>query len=156
MADTAELAATEEAATRPETAPLYLTQAVLGFNEQLERIGEATVVLLLGGMLSSVPFAPEAFWFAPLLLLGIRPFSVALGLAGSRTAPLQRRFIAWFGIRGIGSVYYLAYAIGHGLPAPLARTLASLTLAVVTVSIVAHGISVTPLMRRYEAGVERR
>lgn len=28
---------------------------------------------------------------------------------------------AWFGIRGIGPVYYLMYAVHHGLPRPLAE-----------------------------------
>jgi NhaP-type Na+/H+ or K+/H+ antiporter len=57
--------------------------------------------------------------------------------------------MAWFGIRGVGSVYYLMYAIQHGLPAPLPREMTALVLATVAVSIVAHGISVTPLMRLY-------
>jgi len=70
-------------------------------------------------------------------------------LAGSRTSPLQRRLIGWFGIRGIGSLYYLTYALNHGLPPEHARTLVSLTVAVVVSSIVVHGISVTPLMVRY-------
>ena len=62
----------------------------------------------------------------------------------------QRLLMAWFGIRGIGSVYYLMYAISHGLTGVQADLLVSLTLAVVVASVVAHGISVTPLMRRYE------
>ena len=62
---------------------------------------------------------------------------------------MQRRLIGWFGIRGIGSLYYLAYALNHGLPAEHARTLVALTVAVVVSSIVVHGISVTPLMARY-------
>jgi NhaP-type Na+/H+ or K+/H+ antiporter len=57
--------------------------------------------------------------------------------------------ISWFGIRGIGSIYYLMYAINHGLPRPLAAELTALTLSVVAVSIVLHGVSVTPLMKLY-------
>ena len=49
-------------------------------------------------------------------------------------------------MRGIGSLYYLMYAIQHGLPEPLALKLTQLTLIVVTLSIVLHGISVKPLM----------
>jgi NhaP-type Na+/H+ or K+/H+ antiporter len=60
-------------------------------------------------------------------------------------------FIAWFGVRGIGSIYYLAYALSHGVPAPAGRMLADVTLVVVAGSIVLHGISVTPLMQRYSA-----
>jgi len=62
---------------------------------------------------------------------------------------MQRRLIGWFGIRGIGSLNYLNYALNNGLPSRLARTFVALTAAVVVRSIVVHGISVTPLMARY-------
>ncbi|HEX8670761.1 MAG TPA: hypothetical protein VF710_02685, partial [Longimicrobium sp.] len=75
--------------------------------------------------------------------------SVYAGLVGSRSTGLQRGMIAWFGIRGIGSVYYLTFAMQHGLPEELSRPLAELVLATVAVSAVAHGISVTPLMALY-------
>jgi NhaP-type Na+/H+ or K+/H+ antiporter len=91
-----------------------------------------------------------AWWFVPLLLLAIRPVSVFVGLAGSRVSRAQRRLIGWFGIRGIGSLYYLMYAINHGLPQDLAQVMVGLTLSVVVTSIVVHGISVTPLMALYE------
>jgi NhaP-type Na+/H+ or K+/H+ antiporter len=146
----------EEIATDQEKAPAYMAQAVLGFNEQLERIGEVAVVVLLGGMLSlrSLPF--EALWVVPVFLLGIRPIAVWLGLLGSRTSPLQRSFISWFGIRGIGSLYYLMYAIQHGLSPEMAQRLTALTVTTVAVSIVVHGISVTPLMNLYGSRMERR
>lgn len=139
----------EKLATDPEKAPAYMAQAALGFTEQLERIGEAAVVLLLGGMLSADFLPRQAIWFLPLLFLVIRPAAVYAGTVGAGTTPAQRRLIAWFGIRGIGSVYYLTYAMQHGLPEALGRTLAALVLAAVAVSVVVHGISVTPLMKRY-------
>ncbi|WP_420125964.1 cation:proton antiporter [Longimicrobium sp.] len=139
----------EKLATDPEKAPAYMAQAALGFTEQLERIGEAAVVLLLGGMLSWAFLPRDAIWFLPLLFLVIRPISVYAGTVGAGATPVQRRLIAWFGIRGIGSVYYLTYAMQHGLPEALGRTLAALVLAAVAVSAVVHGISVTPLMKRY-------
>jgi NhaP-type Na+/H+ or K+/H+ antiporter len=64
-------------------------------------------------------------------------------------ARYQTALIAWFGIRGIGSVYYLMYAINHGLPRSMAETFIAITLTTVAVSIVLHGISVTPVMSRY-------
>jgi len=91
-----------------------------------------------------------------LLFVVIRPLAVRLG-APMRGAPaLQRRLTMWFGIRGIGSVYYLAYAVEHGLPAPLADRLVELVLATVAASVVVHGVSVTPLMRRYEERTAER
>jgi NhaP-type Na+/H+ or K+/H+ antiporter len=139
----------EELATDPDKAPAYMAQATLGFTEQLERVGEAAVVLLLGGMLSADFLPREAIWFLPLLFLVIRPAAVYAGTVGADSTPAQRRLIAWFGIRGIGSVYYLTYAMQHGLPEALGRTLAALVLAAVAVSVVVHGVSVTPLMKRY-------
>ncbi|HYO15885.1 MAG TPA: sodium:proton antiporter [Thermoanaerobaculia bacterium] len=140
----------EEIATDPEKAPSYMAQAVLGFNEQVERIFEVGVVLLVGGMLSSRYLPPDALWFIPLLFLGVRPVAVVAGLAGTRLARREKGMIAWFGIRGIGSIYYLMYAIEHGLPADLAERLTGLTLTAVAASILVHGISVTPLMKLHE------
>jgi NhaP-type Na+/H+ or K+/H+ antiporter len=139
----------QEVATDPEKAAAYMTQAALGVNEQLERIAEVLVVVLVGVMLSTIPLLPQALWFVPLLLLGVRPFSVWIGLLGTRRTRLQRGLISWFGIRGIGSIYYLSFAITHGLPAELAVPLTALTLVVVAVSVVVHGVSVTPLMSFY-------
>jgi NhaP-type Na+/H+ or K+/H+ antiporter len=139
----------EEVATRPDTAPAFMAQAVLGFTEQLERIGEVAGMLLVGVMISVTAIPSDALWFVPLLLLVIRPGAAAMGMIGSTTTWLQRAFIAWFGIRGIGSIYYLMYAITHGVSEGTASLLTGLTLAVVATSVVVHGVSVTPLMRRY-------
>ena len=133
----------------PARASESMMQGVRGFNEQLERIAEVTVVLAVGAMLSFVPFDVGVLLFVFVLFLVVRPLSVWLGLLGSRTATDQRRLIAWFGIRGIGSVYYLMFAISHGLPSPLAERFITITLTVVTASVVLHGISVTPLMALY-------
>lgn len=136
-------------ATDPGSAPAHLAREVLSLNEGFERIAEAGLVVTVGAMLP-IAFIPEALWFVPLLLLVIRPLSVLVGLAGMRIAPAQRHLIGWFGIRGIGSLYYLLFAIAHGLPDDLGRRLVSLTLTVVAASVVVHGISVTPLMAWYE------
>lgn len=129
-----------------------MMRTVQRFNAQLERFAEVAVVLAVGVLLARVSFAPQAWWFVPVFFGLIRPLSVYLGLLGTArwVDRPQRRLIAWFGIRGIGSVYYLMYAISHGLVGANAELLVSLTLAVVVASVMAHGISVTPLMRRYE------
>lgn len=136
-------------ATDPLHAAHYMTHAVLGFDEQLERIGEIAMVLVIGAMLSHGVGVPVVWWFVPLLLLVIRPMGVGLGLLGSRSTRSQRGLMAWFGIRGIGSIYYLMYAINQGLERALAEQLVGITVVVVAASIVVHGISVTPLMRWY-------
>ena len=52
-------------------------------------------------------------------------------------------------MRGIGSLYYLMYAIDKGLAEPLALELIHLTLIVITLSILLHGITVRPLLHRF-------
>lgn len=139
----------EKSATDPETAPAYMAQAVLGFSEQLERIGTVGVVLLLGGMLSVYPLPVEVLWFVPILLLLIRPLAVAPVLVGTHFDRMQRYLVGWFGIRGIGSIYYLMFAVERGIPESVAEQLTAIVFATVATSIVVHGISVTPLMNVY-------
>ena len=64
--------------------------------------------------------------------------------------------ISWFGIRGIGSLYYLMYAIDKGLPDQMAAPFVSLTLTIIAFSILVHGISVTPLLSYYARLSRRR
>ena len=137
-------------ATHAEYASAYMMQEVQGFNERLERIAEVAVVLVVGAMLPFIDHLPaNAAGFLLLLFLVVRPLSVGLGLLGAPVSGDQRLLISWFGIRGIGSIYYLMYAINHGLPRSLAEEIIALTLTTVAVSIVVHGISVTPLMNLY-------
>ena len=148
-------AAAQEAdtlASDPETATAYMAQAALGFTEQLERLLEIGVVVIVGAMLSQRTVAVSEWWFVPLLFLVIRPVAVLLGAGAAmpHALPVQRRLVMWFGIRGIGSIYYLAFALQHGFAGPGADRVVALVLLVVASSIVLHGISVTPLMKRYE------
>lgn len=151
-----DLTAAEAAAIDPRQAPAFMAHAVLGFNQQVERIGELAIVITIGALLWAVEWEGAAWWFVPVLLLGVRPLATWLGLLGSYCSVRQRWLVAWFGIRGIGSLYYLMYAINHGLAGRLADQLTALTLSVVVASIFVHGISVTPLMAAYERATGRR
>jgi sodium/hydrogen antiporter len=131
-------------------APAHMMREVQRFNAQLESFVEVGIVLAVGVLLATVRFRAEVLWFIPLLFLVIRPAAVAIGLVGTPVRGSQRRLMAWFGIRGIGSLYYLFYAISHELEPALAQRLLSITVAVVMASVIAHGVSVTPLMKRYE------
>lgn len=133
----------------PQAAQL-LAVSLVDFNDKLEHVLMASVVLLVGGVLSASHLTLDVLWLAPLLFLVIRPLGVAIGLAGSPVTGVRRALIAWFGIRGIGSLYYLTHAIDLDLPAALAERLTGLVLSLVVVSIVVHGVSVAPLMRWYE------
>lgn len=127
-----------------------LSNRSLQFNEQLERISEVLLIVLLGGSLFVNSWSWEAVIIACFVLFVARPTSVMIGLAGAKVPAAPTRMMAWFGVRGIGSLYYLMYAIQHGLPESQALQLLSVTLIVITLSIVMHGISVKPLMAIYQ------
>ena len=131
-------------------AQAHLMREVERFNAQLESFAEVGIVLAVGVLLATVQFRAEVLWFVPLLFLVIRPAAVAIGLVDTQVRGSQRRLMAWFGIRGIGSLYYLFYAISHEIDRGTGQRLLSITVAVVMASVIIHGVSVTPLMRRYE------
>lgn len=149
-ADLRDEAAHVALATDEHHAGAYMMQEVRSFNERLERLAEVVVVLLAGAMLAYTRLPAQSGWFIALLFLAVRPLAVWLGLIGARVSREQRRLMSWFGIRGIGSIYYLMFAINQGVARPLAEQLIALTVNVVAVSIVMHGVSVTPLMDLYQ------
>ena len=132
-----------------QPAPLTVSAESLVFKEHLERLSELTLVLLLGGMLTLQAWNWRTWGTALFVFAVARPLSVMLGLAGTTASLRLRLIIGWFGVRGIGSIYYLMYAINHGLPGALAHDLMQITTMVVALSIVVHGISVKPLMERF-------
>jgi len=136
-------------ATHSHHASAAMTLAVQGFNEQLEKLAELAIVLLVGAMLSYEVPSLAIWWFVPLLFLVLRPLSVVASTWGERLTAPQFAMIGWFGIRGIGSVFYLLLALRHGIEGSIADTLLSLTLWTVAASIIAHGLTAQPLMRRY-------
>ena len=150
QAPNTELSAEDRRATGSH-APAHMMRQVERFNSQLESFAEVAIVLVVGVLLATVKFRFDMLWFVPLLFLVIRPIAVAIGMLGTDAKPAQRRLMAWFGIRGIGSLYYVLYAISHGIEPELAQQLLSVTLTVIVASVIAHGVSVTPLMNRYEA-----
>ena len=129
----------------PGSLPL-VSEGSLVFKEHLERLSEMVLVILLGGTLFLNSWSWAAVGLSLFLFLVARPVSVMLGTWGSGTPLRIRGLAAWFGVRGVGSLYYLMYAIQHGLPEPLALQLIQLTLIVVTMSILVHGTSVKPLL----------
>jgi sodium/hydrogen antiporter len=146
----------EEIEAAGKDAPLHLAQEILGFNERLGRIGEVALVVAIGSLLSFDRLSVSVAVFVVLLLFVVRPVAALVGLAGSDSSRLQRGFIAWFGIRGIGSVYYLMFATEQGLPEHAASTLVDVTVITIAVSVVLHGTSVTPLMAWYDRLSSRR
>ena len=92
----------------------------------------------------------RAAGLALILFCVIRPLSVYLLMGRRWATPAQRTLIGWFGIRGIGSLYYLSYALNHGLTEGSLKDSIDITLTVVTISILLHGVTTQPLLDRYE------
>jgi NhaP-type Na+/H+ or K+/H+ antiporter len=126
-----------------------VSQGSLIFKEHLERLSELVLILLIGGTLFIDSWSWRAVWLALFLFMVARPVSVFIGLLGSGTPLRLRAMTGWFGVRGIGSLYYLMYAIQHGLPEEIALRLMHLVLIVVALSILLHGTTVKPLMDRF-------
>lgn len=133
-----------------------VTEHSLGFNEQLERLSEVVLVLLLGGSLFLDSWSWRALATALFLFFAARPLAVML-ISPARHMPFRLwALTGWFGVRGIGSLYYLMYAIQHGLPEEIALELLHITLIVVALSIVCHGVSVKPLVTWWGSGKSGR
>lgn len=130
------------------TPPIISIEALV-FGAHLERLSEMLLVFLLGGMLAFQFWNWQSVGLAMFLFLVARPLSVYISLAGTNTTWKLRSMIGWFGVRGIGSIYYLMYAIQHGLDKTHANQLTQLTLVVITLSIILHGTSVKPIMEKF-------
>ncbi|MEV4532879.1 cation:proton antiporter [Asanoa sp. NPDC049518] len=132
-------------------------QVLHDFAEQVERLLTVLLLLLFGGAVVSGLLAPLT-WPAALVALAlvfvVRPLAGWLSLRGAPGRPAEHWVIAAFGIRGIGSFYYLAYATSHAdFPGePLLWATAGLA---VVVSVVVHGIAATPVMALLDRAGER-
>ncbi|MCQ4318259.1 sodium:proton antiporter [Stutzerimonas zhaodongensis] len=133
----------------PKVAAGVMVGDILTFGGQLERMLEVLLVTMLG-VLVSVHWDWRAVPLALALFLVIRPLSVWLLMPRRYLDRTQCLTVGWFGIRGIGSLYYLSYAVTHGLLPDEAEAIIQLVISVVVLSIVIHGLSTQPLLRRYE------
>lgn len=133
----------------PRAVPAHLAGTLLTTNEQLEHILEVALVVLVGASLASISLNWHTLAFALLLFSVLRPLACLPVVHLARFSRVEAAAVAWFGIRGIGSVYYMMYAVDEGLSDQLAEQLTSVTLTVIALSIVLHGISVTPLLNMY-------
>ena len=121
--------------------------------DEYSKLFELAVLLVAGSLvtLDGLSEPGVAGWLlAPLLLLVIRPAIVLALSGGSLLGWGQRLFLAWFGVRGIAALFYAAYVIHSGaLSDDEATTVFWTALAVVLVSVVVHGVSASPLSRRW-------
>ena len=132
--------------------------AQLEFTEQIEKLLEVTAIVILGTVLLIEPilkYAGQSLLVAGLLFLVIRPLGVWLIMLGRDFPKTTRSLMGWFGIKGLGSIYYLTYALGKGVTGDTAEQIAWITYTVVVLSILVHGVSASPLMAWYEGVKEK-
>ncbi|MCU0546312.1 MAG: sodium:proton antiporter [Oscillatoriaceae cyanobacterium Prado104] len=127
------------------------------FTERIEKLMEVGTILLLGSLLRMKPmlaFAGDSLLVAALLFLLIRPLGTWISTIGSPLHPASRWLCGWFGIRGVGSIYYLTYAFGKGLKGETGEQIAWITFTIIAISVILHGISATPLMNWYDRRIK--
>lgn len=121
--------------------------------EQVERISMMVLLLFFGGaMINGLlsPLQPMDVAAALVILLVIRPLTGLIGMVGLKATWQEKLTIAFFGIRGIGSFYYLAFGLNHMEGSGMAPRLWAIVGLVVLLSILMHGLSVTPIMRKLD------
>lgn len=129
------------------------------FTEQIEHLLVAWLILLLGGavatgILEPLTWSGVAVGLVALLL--IRPGTAMLAQIGTTPGLREHAAIAFFGIRGIGSFFYVAYALGSANFGVPAEQLWAIVAFVVLVSVVLHGVTATPVMNHIDTVRRRR
>jgi len=122
-------------------------------SESIERLVSAALLVLLGGAVVDGALAPLTLRGAALglaVVLLVRPIAGWLALLRTTMPQSERWALAFFGIRGIGSVYYLAHALNEAEFAD-ADQLWAIVAFVILVSVLVHGVSAAPLMKRVDA-----
>ena len=148
--DGAATAADSLSSNEQEAPVAEVTKIALEFVEGLEKFAEMAAMLVIGSLLSLEIVTWRNAALAASVLLVIRPLAVFLTTWRSDWGPYQKRIGAWMGIRGVGSIYYLAYALTHGVgKEATAIAFTNVILLTVASSVVIHGISATPIMSFY-------
>jgi NhaP-type Na+/H+ or K+/H+ antiporter len=144
-----------DAQAHPEQASAYMAKAVLDFTLDLEKLAELVVMIVVGTLLTREAFTAQTLAVALAALLVARPLAVFLTVPRRAFNPSQRRLAAWFGIRGVGSMYYLAFAASHGARGVQMSWVADAVLVTITLSVLLHGSSATPVMKLYRRARRR-
>lgn len=125
-------------------------QSLHTFAEQAEQLLMTGILIALGGTIAGGLLAPltwEAASLGMLLVFVVRPAAGMIALAGEpRLSMLDRLIASFFGIRGIGCLYYLAYGLHKG---DFVKTdlLWATCVFTVALSIVVHGVTASPVVR---------
>lgn len=145
----------EDALEQPAVAAGVTVYESLSFGNTAERVLELLLVGIVGVSLA-VHWDARAIPIAFLLFFVIRPVCARALLIGTPTSPAQRWLMGWFGVRGIGSLYYVTYSLNDRIGAGMSRTIVDVTLSVVALSVLVHGASARPLLAWYERHLLKR
>ncbi|MEV8607124.1 cation:proton antiporter [Amycolatopsis sp. NPDC051373] len=140
-------------AVRAEERSHEYHEVLHAFGRQLERLFVALALLGLGvalgdGLLHG--FSPVELLVAGVVVLVVRPVLGWLALLGSPAGRHASGAIAFFGVRGIGTIFYLAYALDR-FPVPGQDVLWRVGALTIALSVLVHGILAGPTIRRIEA-----
>jgi NhaP-type Na+/H+ or K+/H+ antiporter len=117
--------------------------------EQVERLLMMVILVCFGAAIAEGSIFGALSWtvvvVSLVIVLVIRPVIGMASLTGHPAPWDEKAVIAFFGIRGLGSFYYLSYAVGR-TDFPGSGTLWVTVCLVVLLSIVLHGTTVTPVM----------
>jgi len=123
----------------------------LGFTDDLGELLSLFVWFAFGATMV-VPGFEHAAWtdvvFAALALTVVRMVPVAVATVGAGLDRATVAFVGWFGPRGLASVVFALIAVDALDPAEGSRVLAAVTVTV-AMSVVAHGVTASPLAARY-------
>jgi sodium/hydrogen antiporter len=125
-----------------------LTRALSCAAARIERLAELAIVIVLGALLTVSSVRPVLILFALVVLVAVRPVAARLGLGRAGAGDPERHLIAWFGIRGVASMYYAMFAVDEGLSTPVATQITAVTLAVLATSIALHALTALPLANK--------
>lgn len=129
------------------------------FNLAIEHALTAVLLLMTGAALGTYwhLVSWEHVAMAASLIIVVRPLTGWLSLAGTDLAPRERLVTAAFGVRGIGSLYYLAFAAGYTVTMPAVAELWMIVLVTIAMSAAIHGLTAGAALshiRADEAGAE--
>ncbi|MCX9147039.1 cation:proton antiporter [Erythrobacter sp. WG] len=125
------------------------------FNLAIEHALTAVLLLMVGAALGT--YLPLVEWrhvvIAASLIFVVRPITGWISLAGTALDVRERLVTAAFGVRGIGSVYYLAFAAGSAAAMPSVGELWVVVLVTIAMSAVVHGLTSGTALQRIRADV---
>ena len=133
-------------------------QILHDFSEEMERILIAVLMFLIGAYIASGALAPltwAGMTVALAVIFVVRPLAGMISFIDHPLPPWDKWVLSFYGIRGIGSLYYLGYAL-HRTEFPQAKELWAVVLLVIVISVIAHGLSAKPVMAALDRHTQRR